>query len=402
MKLLLVIDGMHPRHGGPPAVVAGSAVALRQRGHEVKVLTTMLPGDEAVVNQTWASLTAAGVEMVFCAPAGLKALLAGPADGALIRRMVEWADVVHLHGIWNPILLIAGRVARAARRPYLVSVHGVLDFRALRRIRSKWLKKRAAIALFNIRGFLAHAAAVVFGSPSEAGQSWMPTRAMRTVFIPNGSWQVGTEAPDPLMLAKLAQVAPNLGRWAPSLLCYSRVHEEKGMARLVEAFDRVAGEFPDAGLLLAGLKQDAAYQAKVEQAIARSAERQRMVFTTELTGPKSQFLYGVCDIYVLPSIAEGFSMALTQALAHGKPMLITRFCHMPEVAEAGAGLVVEPTVDGLTQGLQQLLALPQAELAAMGRRARALFDDNFTWERVAVKLEAEYARAAGLSLPGAA
>lgn len=400
MKILLVIDGMHPRHGGPPAVVAGSAVALRQLGHEVRVLSTLRPGDEAVVHKTWEAMTAAGVGLEFCAPRGLKSLLAGPPDAAAMRGLVAWADVIHLHGIWNPVLLVAGRMARAAHKPYLVSVHGVLDFRALRRVRHKWLKKRLAIELFNIRGFLAHAAAVVFGSPSEAEQSWLPTRRLRMVFIPNGSWMVEAVSPEPDMAARLNALAPDLRQWSPSLLCYSRVHEEKGMLRLVEAFDRVAGQFPRAGLLIAGLRQDLAYQAKVEQAIARSPHAGRVVFTTELTGPRSQFLYGVCDGYVLPSIAEGFSMALTQALANGKPMVITRFCHMPEVADWRAGFVVEPTVEGLTGGLVSLLSLSDSDRAAMGGRARRLFVENFTWERVALKLAAEYARAADVEPAG--
>lgn len=391
MDILMVSNGMHPRHGGPPAVIAGSARALRHRGHKVTVLSTERPTDEAEVLATWQPMLDDGVRLVFCRPAGLATWFGRYPDTAVIEREVAGADAVHLHCLWDAVLVMAGRVARRAGVPYFVSVHGVLDHRAMRRIRSKWLKKRLAITLFGIRRFLREAAGVIFGSEAEARQSWLPESAMRLAFIPNGARaNLAANRPSEADEARLSAVAPAFATWRPSLLCRSRIHEEKGLDMLVEAFGRVARTFPYTGLLIAGMEQDRVYQAKVESLIAGSPARDRIVLTTALTGPASQFLYQACDIFLLPSIAEGFSMALTEALANGRPVMITEYCHMPVVAEVGAGIVVAASVDGIEAGLRQMLALSQDKREAMGRKARALFAADYTWERVSEQLEAAY------------
>jgi glycosyltransferase involved in cell wall biosynthesis len=392
MRILLVIDGMHPRSGGPPAVIAGSAIALAKRGHDVTVLSTAEPGDEPVVRETWAAMLAAGVTLRLCAPEGLRGLLGQSAQSGLISDVVRAADVVHLHGVWNPVLVVAGRIARRLGKPYFISVHGVFDRRAMERIKSKLLKKRLAMLLFNLKAFLNGAAGVIFGSAAEAEQSWLPTPNMRLLYVPNGAdVQLGTSEPSAEDRARLHAVAPAVQSWSRTLLCRSRIHEEKGIDMLVAAFDRVAGDFPGTGLLIAGMRQDVAHQRQIEAMIASSAVANRMILTTELTGPSTRFLYKCGDIFVMPSIAEGFSMALIEGLANGRPLLITRYCHMQVVADEGAGMVVEPSVDDIERGLRAMLAQNDAELSVMGQRARALFEERYSWGHVAAQLEGDYA-----------
>src|SRR5687768_4880133 len=66
MRILLVIDGMHPRDGGPPRVVVGSANALRARALDVAVLTTLQPGDEDAVRSVCRPMLDSGVDLHFC------------------------------------------------------------------------------------------------------------------------------------------------------------------------------------------------------------------------------------------------------------------------------------------------------------------------------------------------
>ena len=394
MKILLVIDGMHPRHGGPPPVVAGSAIALISLGHQVTVITTVTPGDEPAVRQAWAKMLEAGVALKFFAPIGLRDLLLWPKEKQHLKREVESADVVHLHGIWNPILLVVGKLARESAIPYLVSVHGVLDHRAIKRVRRKWIKKRLAISLFRIGNFLQEASSVIFGSEAEASESWMLGRKLKVVFIGNGADAYSNiENADPVLLKKFQAIAPGYESWGPVLLSHSRIHPEKGLDMLVAAFSAVAHDFPEARLLIAGLRQDIAFEQRIIDLIAQSPISKRIIFTTELTGPKSLFLYKLCDVFVLPSIAEGFSVALTQALANAKPVLVTRFCHMPIIADMQAGFVVEPEVGSIANGLRSMLSLSAIEIGLMGANARQVFESNYTWEIIGIKLVEAYGSA---------
>lgn len=389
LKILLVIDGMHPRDGGPPAVVAGSAAALLKRGHEVEILTTAQAGDEIGVSSAWLDAWQAGVRLTNVAPVGVRGVWSSAT--AAVVDAVNRNEVVHLHGLWNPFLWQVARTCRQRHRPYLVSIHGTLDHRALRRTWPKWIKKRIAIEIFGLRGYLRDAAAVVFGSAAEAAQSWLLEPRMKLAYIPNGvSSKIGDHSPSQEMLQTLESAAPALPTWRRSLLSFSRIHPEKGLDMLVRAFHEVCADFPDAGLLIAGLRQDEAYEAEVRRLVSQGPGVSRIAMTTALTGPGSQFLYERCSIFVLPSHAEGFSMALTEALARGRPILATTFCHMPEIAQRQAGVVVDPNPAAIAAGLRALLSASDAALHSMGAASRELFLEKYTWERVACALEEAY------------
>lgn len=391
MRILLVIDGMHPRDGGPPAVVAGSAIALQARGQKVTVLTTLIPGDEEDVRRTWKQMLDSGVDLQFCAPVGLKHLLGLQAVDPKVIEAISAADAVHIHGFWTPALLIAAKLARRAGKPYFISTHGLLDRRAMTSSRAKWLKKQIAITLFGFRPVFRNADGVIFGSETEDAESWDPVPAMRKIFIPNGvEAHVGLTPASAASRERLAEIAPRFDGWSRSLLFYSRIHPEKGLDMLVRAFNAVVLDFPGVGLLIAGIMKDEAYGAMVQKLVAECPDPDRIVLTTSLTGPESHFVYSLCDIFVLPSHAEGFSVALTEALAHAKPSLITRYCHLPLVESEGAGFVVDPDPASIEAGLRKLLSLTDAELRTVGANARSLFEQRYTWDRVAEQLEAAY------------
>jgi glycosyltransferase involved in cell wall biosynthesis len=394
MKILLVIDGMHPRDGGPPAVVVGSAIALRALGHEVTVLTTVNPGDRAEVERTWSEMLSSEVHLSFLSNLPFPRFRSPATLRKSVEDHVNCADVVHIHGVWSAFLWRAGLTAYAMRKPYFVSVHGVLDYRAVRSSWIKWTKKYAAIKFFSLNGFMSRASGVIFGSESESQQSWLFAHGMRIEVLPNGvSPKTGTVPLHANSLVLLERIAPALAQWSRSLLFFSRIHPKKGLDMLVAAFHQVAPDFPGAGLLIAGLKQDAEYQRTVEVMISASAVSDRIILTTELTGPASQFLYQACDAFILPSHTEGFSMAIVEALACGRPVVITRYCHVPEVATYGAGFIAEPNTESLAEQLRALLSLSEGDFRVMGRQARTLFLDKFTLEQIAVRLEHLYSAA---------
>jgi glycosyltransferase involved in cell wall biosynthesis len=390
MRILLAIDGMHPHDGGPPVVVVNSAIAMTKRGHQVRILALVDPSDEMEIRSSWAALQAAGIDLQFVTPERFSGFRSFPKQESIFLHCIGASDVVHLHSVWSPFALAVGKIAKRLQRPYFVSTHGVFDHRAMTRVRSKWIKKKIAIAALGFKAFLSSSAGVVFGSVAEAEHSWLPTRHVKMAYIPNGVDEFVPQPPTPEQMALLHSVVPQMQVWRRSLLCRSRIHEEKGHDMLVAAFDRIAGEFPDCGVLIAGLKQDEALEARIRAFIAASPHRDRMVLTTQLTGPASNFLYQACDGYVAPSIAEGFSMSVVEALANCRPMMITRYCHMPVVHDAGAGVIVEPDVASIAEGLRTLLSQSDESWKAMGDAARALFLQKFTWDRVAEQIEDYY------------
>jgi glycosyltransferase involved in cell wall biosynthesis len=86
-----------------------------------------------------------------------------------------------------------------------------------------------------------------------------------------------------------------------------------------------------------------------------------------------------CDAFVLPSHQENFGIAVAEALACAKPVLISDKVNIwRELAKDSCGLIKPDTLSGTTELLNGWLALKTADRAAMAVQARQTFDKRYT------------------------
>ena len=83
-------------------------------------------------------------------------------------------------------------------------------------------------------------------------------------------------------------------------------------------------------------------------------------------------------------------MAVLEAWAHGKPVLMTPECNLPEGFAANAALRIETNPDSIARGLAELFCASPPELQTMGDKGRALVTRQFTWPTVAAELRRVY------------
>jgi glycosyltransferase involved in cell wall biosynthesis len=172
---------------------------------------------------------------------------------------------------------------------------------------------------------------------------------------------------------------PELGS-APYVLFLSRMHYKKGLDVLAHAFERLAAVNADVRLVVAGPDQGAG--PAFVQAIARAGLQHRVHLIGPLYGEAKLAAFVDAACFCLPSRQEGFSVAITEALACGVPVVITQACHFPEVAEVGAGSIVELDPAAIADALSLILQVP-ARAAAMGAAGAALVRERYTWPRIA-------------------
>lgn len=103
-----------------------------------------------------------------------------------------------------------------------------------------------------------------------------------------------------------------------------------------------------------------------------------------------------CAVFAFPSECEGFAKATLEAAACGLPLIATRESG-DAVVDGETGLLIPPNdVEALAAALEHAAAHRDA-MAAMGRRARALVEEQFTWEHYRAKVLEGYARAKRLA-----
>jgi glycosyltransferase involved in cell wall biosynthesis len=173
------------------------------------------------------------------------------------------------------------------------------------------------------------------------------------------------------------------------VLFLGRIHPKKGLPLLVEAFARVLAMSADLHLVIAG-PDEAGHRAEVESLVAQRRLGPHVTFTGTVEGEDKRLLLGGAHVFVLPSHQEGDSVAVKEALAAGLPVVITRPCHFPEVAEHDAGFVVEPAVDEIAEALAALCQ-DRALRERMAANARPLVERSYRWEVLGPRLLERYA-----------
>ncbi len=159
------------------------------------------------------------------------------------------------------------------------------------------------------------------------------------------------------------------------LLFLGSLTPRKGVLALVHAMSAVPAR---ATLTLVGpADRDAVYAARVRAAIARSPARDRIRVTGTLPDVEVAAALASHDLFVLPSLHEGFGIAIAEALAHGLGVISTTAGAIPEVVRDGREAILVPPGDerALTAALVRAVADPglrAAMAAAAITRARAL------------------------------
>jgi glycosyltransferase involved in cell wall biosynthesis len=163
----------------------------------------------------------------------------------------------------------------------------------------------------------------------------------------------------------------------PFLLFLSRIHPKKGCDILVEAFARVASIDPEVDLVMAGPDPDG-LRAAIEQVAQRAGITRRIHWPGMLSGDAKWGALRACKALALPSHQENFGVVVAEALAAGRPVLISDQVNIwREVKVAGAGMVCTDDVDGTTRMLGDFLSLSPDSVERMGSAARACFLARF-------------------------
>ena len=384
MRVLHVIAAAAPRYGGPSTAIWPLTAALREVcGFTVEVATTDADGPSG--RWTVDDLPpGAGAVHLFKRDHG-ETFKYSRALGRWLAAHARDYDLIQAHGQWNYPTATACRAARRARAPYLLRPCGMFSDYSWRHSRLKkqaywWLTERA-----NVHG----AAGFHVTSPQEQQEVLRLGVTVPVEIIPLG---IGDEAwttpAEPDWLRRQCPKAD--GRLI--VLFLSRLHPKKGIADLLlPAFARLSA---DAFLAIAGGEdgQAPAYPARVEREIDRLKLRDRVELIGAVPPARRWSAFDGAALFVLPSRAENFGLAVAEAMARGLPVIVASGVQFSEhVTACGGGAVVPPDADALAQVLDSWLADPARRTAA-GQNGRRYVRETLCWRRTAQRLGDLYHR----------
>jgi glycosyltransferase involved in cell wall biosynthesis len=158
-----------------------------------------------------------------------------------------------------------------------------------------------------------------------------------------------------------------------------RLVELKGIEYLLGAAAALRPEFPALRVEIAG---SGPHRQKLEEAVAQAGLRGQVKFLgwiDDLTSVLSRW-----DVFVMPSLEEGFPIAALDAMAAGLPVVASSVGGVPElILDGQTGWLVPPgDVEGLTSRLRLLLGSPQQRLT-MGAAGLARVRDHFSLAQMA-------------------
>jgi len=341
--------------------------------------------------------------------------------------------LVHIHGLWSPILHRVSCWAHARSIPVVWSTHGMTAPWALKH---KWWKKFLPWHLYQKRDLkraqLIHCTSdfeVEWNRAIGLGKTFL---APLGTFLPEAKEVVGESCSCRAEGANILNAetpTTNYNSRSKTLLFVGRIYPVKALDRLIEAFALALRQSNNPTiqqsnnspwiLRLVGPDQ-AGHMAELMSLCDRlnlsystpdqsnnPTIKQSNISLVEFVGPKFgpdlDREYATCDALALVSHTENFGATVIDALAHGKPVVTSTRTPWSVVQgnsnnstiqqssnSSRCGWWVDNDVETLAVALSELLNLSTSELSRLGANGRKLVEERFTWEAVARTVQKAY------------
>ncbi|RDV11094.1 glycosyltransferase [Pontibacter diazotrophicus] len=406
MNLLHIVNEMDPKSGGVCQAVRSIISGLEDLNTYNEVV----------------SLDMFDATFLKDEPFPIHALGRGKGAWSYSKKLLPWFlenlprfDVAILHGLWlyndfalhKALKFHKANALPPVKLPMVYAMpHGMLDpyFQKSNGRKLKALRNWVYWKL--IEGNIVNGAdGLLFTCEEEKRLAQIPFKPYR----PKRKIVVGLGVEEPptfteAMRGAFLEQCPELQQ-QPFVLFLSRIHEKKGVDLLIKAYaevackmvtaktesvfvagimggevdktERISLQFPK--LVIAGPGLDSPYGERMQQMVAESNELKNVViFPGMLTGDAKWGAFYGCEAFILPSHQENFGIAVVEALACAKPVLISNQVNIwREIEAVGGGLVADDSQEGTIALLEQWQLLSKKQKLEMQHNARGAYEKFF-------------------------
>lgn len=384
MKVLHVTPSYYPavQFGGPIRSVHLLNQGLIRRGVALEVITTNAGLTERTDIPLCSQTKVGNVPVTYFPFIGYEHYNFSISLLSAVFRQVKNFDVVHITAVWNFPVLATALACLWHKKPFVLSPRGTLYAETIAH-RSANLKK---IYYKLLAGMPVKRASVLHFTTVDEAIKVTQVHALKNEYcvIPNGldfsEMDLSSERIRPAVLPQ-----------GDYLLFLGRVDRKKGMDILIEGFSKVAPQFPNIQLVIAGPDNEQ-YAEVVKAMIHKAGIEQKVIFTGSLEGKDKWAAYRFATLFLLPSYSENFGMTVAEAMACKCPVIISDQVGLAdEILQAEAGTVIPVQAEALADAIRALLLNPaQAEFQA--QNAFELVHAKYNIESVARQFEEVYSK----------
>ena len=354
----------------PPKWVAGTEIAtyniakhLAKRGHEVHVITSLDEGlPKESIEQSFYVHRIKIPQMRFLGIVvfWLKAL-------PLLKRLKP--DMVH--GQSTTMGIVGFLAKKLLKKPYTVYARGS-------EVYLPWLFKTPISKLVLRR------ADVVIALTEDMKTEMQKIYSRDVAVIPNG---IDLESYEDLPTKEASRQRLALNNNDKIILFVGTLRPVKGLKYLIQAMNMVRQKDTKARLMLIGYGEE---RQSLEGLVKELDLGDRVTFVGKVPNEKVPEYMAASDIFVLPSLSEGFPVVILEAMASGLPIVATKVGGLPEIVKDGEnGFLVKPR--GPEELADKVLALLENEELRRGMiRNNRNKVQQYSWENTVGQLEAIY------------
>lgn len=286
-----------------------------------------------------------------------------------LEKIIESVDIIHVMSHWTFINALIYKLAKKHEKPYVVCPAGSLPIYG----RSKLLKE-----LYNWsigREIINSAKGWIAIAKNEIPQFMSyGINANRVTVIPNGIDPENFKEFDVIDFRKKYGLDEN-----PFIMFIGRLNHIKGPDLLLEAFNAIKDEISKYHLVFFG--PDIGMQDELKSMVRRFKLEKRVHFSGYIGGKDKSSAYHAAELVVIPSRQEAMSIVVLEAGITKTPVLLTDQCGFDIVSTINGGMVTQATVNGLREGLINILRDP-VRLESMGENLYKYTLENFSWDMI--------------------
>jgi glycosyltransferase involved in cell wall biosynthesis len=290
----------------------------------------------------------------------------------LIPSMLkEEPDIIHAHGYQFFTSDAATIISKMKKKPLILTLHG------FPRGFSKMLHK----TYFNLIGKKTlKTAKKLIAVSNKVAQEFKAINVPeeRITIIPNG---VNLEEFNQTLNGDNFRKSLNIKENEKLILSIGRLEEIKGFQYLIMALAKIQSKANPIKLVIAGPEFN--YGPQLKKLVAEKKMEDKVIFYGPIDGRKKLEALWAANIAVVPSIYEGFSIFLLEAMAAGKPVVATKTGIAPELIQNGKnGLLINPS-DGEDLSEKILMILNDNQLSSLISRESKNAAKAFDWGKIA-------------------